>query len=114
MLKFLVVVLAMTMLAVPPAGQTQQTYDTEEVKNTKQARAALDAMVQALGGDAWLNMKNQVREGHIAAFYHGNPNLGTTTTESNSRRIGTSCSFTSAEKVGKLPIAGRRRFRRIR
>ena len=23
-------------------------------------------------------MKNQVREGHIAAFYHGNPNLGTT------------------------------------
>ena len=78
MLKILVVALAMTMLAVPPAGQTQQTYDTEEVKNTKQARAALDAMVQALGGDAWLNMKNQVREGHIAAFYHGNPNLGTT------------------------------------
>jgi len=78
MLKFLVAVLAMMMLAVPPAGQTQQTYDTEEVKNTKQARAALEAMVQALGGDAWLNMKNQVREGHIAAFYHGNPNLGTT------------------------------------
>jgi hypothetical protein len=78
MRRFLVVALAMMTLAVPPAGQTQQTYDTEEVKNTKQARAALDAMVQALGGDAWLNMKNQMREGHIAAFYHGNPNLGTT------------------------------------
>jgi hypothetical protein len=35
-------------------------------------------MVQALGGQAWLNMKNQVREGHIAAFFHGVPDTGTT------------------------------------
>jgi len=35
-------------------------------------------MVQALGGQPWLNMKNQVREGHIAAFFHGVPDTGTT------------------------------------
>jgi hypothetical protein len=55
-----------------------QTSDDASVKNAAKARAALDAMVQALGGDAWLNMKNQMREGHIAAFFHGNPDVGTT------------------------------------
>jgi hypothetical protein len=55
-----------------------QTTDDPAQKNARQARAALDAMVQALGGQAWLNMKNQMRQGHVAAFYHGNPDLGTT------------------------------------
>ena len=31
-----------------------------------------------MGGDAWLNIKNVVREGHIAAFFHGTPDPGTT------------------------------------
>jgi hypothetical protein len=51
--------------------------DTGE-KNTAKARAALDAMVKAMGGDAWLNMKNVEREGHIAAFHRGDPDPGTT------------------------------------
>jgi hypothetical protein len=55
-----------------------QTAGDPAQKNARQARAALDAMVQALGGQAWLNMKNQMRQGHVAAFYHGNPDLGTT------------------------------------
>jgi hypothetical protein len=38
----------------------------------------LDAMVQALGGPAWLNMKNMERDGKVAAFFHGRPDLGTT------------------------------------
>ena len=42
------------------------------------ARAALDAMVQALGGPVWLNMKNRVQHGHVAAFYQGKPDPGTT------------------------------------
>jgi hypothetical protein len=56
--------------AVPPADEGQ--------KNAKQARAVLDAMVQALGGEAWLKMKNQVRQGQVAAFYQGKPSGGTT------------------------------------
>ena len=55
-----------------------QAMDNSADKNAAKARATLDAMVKALGGDAWLNMKNMEREGHIAAFYHGNPDLGTT------------------------------------
>src|SRR3974390_1901722 len=69
--------LALVVLAMPPATRTQTQDDSGE-KNAKQARAALDAMVKALGGDQWLNMKNVVREGHIAAFFHGQPDVGTT------------------------------------
>ena len=70
------------MIVAPFAGRTQTpqaanpaTDDAE--KNAAQARAVLDAMIKAMGGDAWLNMKNQVREGHFAVFFHGKPDLGT-------------------------------------
>jgi len=43
------------------------------VKNAKQARVTLDAMIQALGGTAWLNMKNQMRQGHVAASSTASP-----------------------------------------
>jgi len=69
--------LALLMLAWPLAPRTQ-TGDDDAARNAAQARKALDAMVQALGGQPWLNMKNQVREGHIAAFFHGVPDTGTT------------------------------------
>jgi hypothetical protein len=69
------VVLALALFASPLSAQTT---DDEGAKNAKQARVALDAMVQALGGQAWLNMKNQEREGKIAAFFHGKPDAGET------------------------------------
>ena len=71
------VALALLMLGSPIAIQTQTTNDAS-VKNAKQARAALDAMVQAMGGQAWLTMKNQMLQGHLAAFFHGKPSGGTT------------------------------------
>lgn len=58
---------------------TQQAND-EAAKNAHQAREALDAMVQAMGGQAWLDMKNKEIEGHVAAFFQGNPDMGTTLT----------------------------------
>jgi hypothetical protein len=81
--------LALAGLAMPLVSQVQtaddagvrktsNAADDSGAKNAAKARAALDAMVKALGGDAWLNVKNVVREGHIAAFYHGNPDPGTT------------------------------------
>jgi hypothetical protein len=69
--------LVLAVLAMPLVSRAQTGDDAGE-KNAKQARAALDAMVKALGGDAWLNQTNVVREGHIAAFFHGDPDLGTT------------------------------------
>ncbi|MGA3263778.1 MAG: hypothetical protein ABSC47_07005 [Terracidiphilus sp.] len=71
------VVLAVVVLAWPLSTQTQATDDAG-MKNAKQARTALDAMVQALGGQAWLTMKNQMRQGQLAAFFHGKPSGGTT------------------------------------
>jgi hypothetical protein len=75
MRRVLPVLIAVLMLAAPLRSQT--TGDAE-TKNARQARAAIDAMVQALGGPAWLNMQNQMREGHVAAFFHGKPSGGTT------------------------------------
>jgi hypothetical protein len=71
------VVLAALMLATPSTTRTQSA-DQAGAKNAQQARAALDAMVRALGGPAWLNMKNMMREGHVAGFDHGRPEEGTT------------------------------------
>ena len=64
------VMLAVVMLAWPNMIQAQ-AGDGANAKNIAQARAALDAMVQALGGQAWLTMKNQMRQGQIATFFHG-------------------------------------------
>ena len=75
--RVLTVALAVVVLAVPQATHTQASDDVA-AQNAKKARATLDAMVQALGGEAWLNMQNQMRQGHIAAFYHGQPDMGTT------------------------------------
>ncbi len=64
-------------LAVAPvlAGGGQAD---DSAKNAAQARAALDAMVKALGGDAWMQMQNREYEGRTAAFYQGKPSGGTT------------------------------------
>jgi len=74
---FLPAVLAVALLAMPFAARTQTTDDASQ-KNAKQARTALDAMVQAMGGPDWLNMRTQLRQGHVAAFFHGKPSGGTT------------------------------------
>jgi hypothetical protein len=77
MRKVLAIAIAALLLAAPQATRTQ-TGDDAGAKNAKQARVALDAMVQALGGQAWLDLKNQERQGHIAAFFRGEPDPGTT------------------------------------
>jgi len=73
--------LAVALLAWPHGIRSQtstQAAEDEGAKNARQARAVLDAMVQALGGQAWLNIKNVERQGQVAAFFHGRPDLGTT------------------------------------
>jgi hypothetical protein len=75
MRRFLPVALAIVMLGMPHALRAQTA---DEAKNAEQARVALDAMVQALGGQAWLDLKSQMRQGHVAAFFQGKPSGGTT------------------------------------
>jgi hypothetical protein len=69
---FLAVALAACALPLPA-----QSADDGQ-KNAQQARVLIDAMVKALGGQAWLEMKNQMRHGHLAAFFQGRPEPGTT------------------------------------
>jgi hypothetical protein len=75
--KIGIVALAALTLVAPRITRTQ-TVDDDAAKNAQKARAALNAMVQALGGQAWLDMKNQMQQGHVAAFFHSQPDLGTT------------------------------------
>jgi hypothetical protein len=48
---------------VQPAGQTPE----------QRGRKLLDEMVEALGGDAWLNRRNVQEYGHLARFFRGAP-----------------------------------------
>jgi len=61
----------------PPTPAANQTAPADNAGSAK-ARALLESMVQALGGDRWLNLKNIYMEGRIAAFYQGKPTGGTT------------------------------------
>jgi hypothetical protein len=75
----MLVALALLLLSTPLKLWTQTASEVDEgQKNARQARSVLDAMVQALGGEPWLKMKNQVREGQVAAFFQGKPSGGTT------------------------------------
>jgi hypothetical protein len=80
MRRVFAVSLALLMLAWPVRSQTPPLAPSadEGAQNARKARVVVDAMVQALGGDAWLNMKNVERQGQVAAFFHGRPDAGTT------------------------------------
>ncbi len=78
-MKQLVLSIALSLLATPallaqardipsaaptlPAGQTAD----------QRGRKLLDEMLEALGGDAWLNRRNVQETGHLARFFRGAP-----------------------------------------
>src|SRR5271155_5433915 len=49
--------------SIPPADQ----------ENARKARALLDQALQALGGQAYLNIHDMEEEGRTYSFYHGRP-----------------------------------------
>jgi hypothetical protein len=77
MRKGLTLALAALLMAAPLASRAQSASGAGE-ENTRQARVALEAMIGALGGPAWLTMKNQMREERVAAFCLGVPRLART------------------------------------
>ena len=74
--KLLLAVLVSLLFAWPVSMQSQSADDASQA-NARQARTALDAMVKAMAGQAWLTIQSQTRHGHIAIFFHGQPDLGT-------------------------------------
>lgn len=57
----------------PPSSSVAAPVNSAQDPSAAKARAALDAMIKALGGDRWLNLQNSYVEGRIAAFYQGKP-----------------------------------------
>jgi hypothetical protein len=57
----------------PPSSSVGAPAGSVQDASAAKARAALNAMVAALGGDRWLNIQNSFIEGRIAAFYQGKP-----------------------------------------
>src|ERR1700742_1238289 len=53
----------------PSAAPKQVTGETAE----QRGRKLLNQMLEALGGDAWLNRKNVRELGHIGRFFRGEP-----------------------------------------
>ncbi len=50
-----------------------RAQDPEAAANQKKARATLDAMVAALGGERWLTLSNTMEQGRTSGFYLGKP-----------------------------------------
>lgn len=61
----LLLICALPVCAQTPAASTPSNAD--------KAHAALNAMVQALGGNRWLSVQNSYVEGTVAAFYESKP-----------------------------------------
>jgi len=60
----------------PPAqspGQKSVQEIVSEDPGVKKARMLLDQMIQALGGQAFLNVQDMEQQGRAYGFYHGNP-----------------------------------------
>jgi hypothetical protein len=56
---------------------TSQSIPTDQ-ESARKARAILDQAIQALGGQAYVNVQDMTQEGRSYSFHHGEPNsLGT-------------------------------------
>jgi hypothetical protein len=65
--------LMLTVLLLAGSSASADDFDAATRQNQLKARQVLDAMVQALGGEAWLTMQNRLYEGRRSGFYRGNP-----------------------------------------
>jgi hypothetical protein len=62
--------------ASSPPGSTPQASQglPADQENVRKAKALLDQMIQALGGQAYLNIREVSQEGRTYSFFHGQPN----------------------------------------
>lgn len=64
-----IVWLLVMVLSLHPVG----AQDADADANQKKARATLDAMVTALGGQRWLTLISRMQQGRTSGFYQGKP-----------------------------------------
>jgi hypothetical protein len=82
MTRFLLVILCLagTAIAQTPPGSSAPDGSSSNAQNAAasdpnevKARQLISQMVQALGGDAYMNFTTRVEEGRTNGFYHGQP-----------------------------------------
>jgi hypothetical protein len=56
-----------------PAQNAAPSATGSAEQNQQKARATLDAMIAALGGDRWLTLANTMQHGRTSGFYQGKP-----------------------------------------
>ena len=77
--RMIVTTLLVALCAVACAAQSAPAQGAvPEDPGAKKARAILDRMIQAMGGEAFLTYADMTQQGRAAAFYHGTPS-GTST-----------------------------------
>jgi hypothetical protein len=72
-LALTVLVLQTLALAQTEVAPPSQSIPVDQ-ENARKARAVLDRTIQALGGQAYLNLQDITQEGRTYSFYHGRPN----------------------------------------
>jgi hypothetical protein len=72
-LFFSILLLATIALAQSDSAPPAATIPVDQ-DNARRARAVLDQAIQALGGDAYMNIQDISQEGRTFSFYHGRPN----------------------------------------
>lgn len=66
-------VAALLLTFYPLLSAQNASEDAAANPNEQKARAAIHAMVQALGGQAWLTLRDSYTEGRVSGFYEGKP-----------------------------------------
>jgi hypothetical protein len=72
------IVLSLIVLAVMALAQSELAPPSQSIPldqgNARKARSVLEQAIQALGGNAYLNLTDVAQEGRTYSFYHGRPN----------------------------------------
>jgi hypothetical protein len=110
-MKHVVLCLAMGLAGLGSAGASSAWGQASEIQSAAPAQVAgqtqeqkgrklLDEMVEALGGDAWLNRKNVQETGHLARFFRGGPTGAVV--DFNAIRQFQTASLPEAQRIGFL------------
>src|ERR1700730_1621798 len=72
-LTILILVLATLAIGQSEMAPPSQSIPVDQ-ENVHKAKGVLDQAIQALGGQAYLNIQDISQEGRTYSFYHGRPN----------------------------------------
>lgn len=73
-MKFCLALILLSAVAVAQTTEPASPSIPLDQQNSRKAKAVLDQMIQALGGQAYLDIQDVSQEGRTYSFHHGQPN----------------------------------------